>query len=179
MWLACHITLIRIYIVNIHSLSTLLGTQKLGRASLCSQFFVAWIPQDAENIKNSPHTITPPPPAWTVGLGPWIHAVGTKFWPYHLRRVRCMYASAEIVCYLRMPLQKSIFIRPGFASLQLSSFGEPVTTTASAFGSWLTEVEPNVVLCSSSPSVSRFDVLRILRFFSADHNCTECLSELP
>ena len=32
-----------------------------------------------------------------------------------------------------------------FYSLQLSSFGEPVPTSASTFCSWLTEVEPDVV----------------------------------
>ena len=118
--------------------------------------------------ENIPQTITPPPTTPTslnywYRLGPWIHAVGAKFRPYHL------YFSVEIEIHQT---------RLNFSSLQLSSFGEPVPTAASAFCSWLTEVEPNVVFCCCSPSASRFDVLYILRCFSAHHNCTEWLSEL-
>ena len=57
----------------------------------------------------------------------------------------------------------------------MSGFGEPVpTASASALCSWLTEVEPVVVLCCCSPSASRLDVLSIPRCLSALHNCTVC-----
>ena len=110
--------------------------------------------------ENIPHTITRQPPGW---LGPWIYAVGAKFWPDHL------HASVEIKIHQT---------RPRFSSLQLSSFGEPVPTAASAFCSWLTEVESNVALCCCSPSTSTFDMLCILRFFSAHHSCTVWLSSV-
>lgn len=47
-----------------------------------------------------------------------------------------------------------------------------------SLSSWLREVEPNVVSSCCRPSTSRSDMMCILRWFSACHNCTKLVSEL-
>ncbi len=67
-----------------------------------------------ENIN---HTITPPPPAWTVETrqdDPCFHVPYAKFWPYHLN-------AAEIETHQ---------IRQRFSNLLLSNFGDPVWIVA-------------------------------------------------
>ena len=86
-------------------------------------------------------------------LGPYIHAFGTKFRLYHL------YASAEIYHLTRLC----------FSCPQLSGFGEPVSAAVSAFCSWMTEEEPDMVFCCCSPS--KPVGLCILRFVFFESSC--------
>lgn len=77
-----------------------------------------------------------------------IHAVGAKFWPYHL----CAFTDIEIH-------------QNSFSSLQLSRFGELVDTAAADFCSWLTEVKANLFFYCRSPFVLGFNMLFILKCF--------------
>ena len=52
-----------------------------------------------------------------------------------------------------------------FSIFQLSSFNEPVPTSASDICSWLTGLEPDVVVCCCSSSTSRFNVCSFLDGF--------------
>lgn len=52
------------------------------------------------------------------------------------------------------------------------SLGEPVLTVSSDFCSWLTGVEFDVVSCCSNQSVTKSDMLCILRYYSA-HHCSK------
>ena len=78
--------------------------------------------------ENIPHTITPPPPAWTVDdKAGWVH--GFMLLVPNSDPTICMYSAKSEIHQTRLR----------FSSFQRSSFGEPVPTAASAFCSWLTE----------------------------------------
>ncbi len=96
--------------------------------------------------ENTPHTITPPAPAWTVETrqdDPCFHVLYTKFWRYHLN------VAAEVETHQT---------RQRFSNLLLSSFGDPVWIVSSVCCSYLTGAAPGVVFCCWSPSVSGFDM---------------------
>lgn len=91
-----------------------------------------------------PYTLTPPSPAWPA-------------FKRHL--------GSQSVCLSRNEEssdQATFFPVFGFC--------EPVPTAASAFGSWLTELEPDLVFCCYSPSTLSFDIWGC---FSAYQICTE------
>ena len=76
--------------------------------------------------KTFPTPLNHQPVLLTQGrLGPWIHAVDTKFWPNHL-----------------LPQQKSTPIRSGYIFPVFNSSAESMSTAASDFCSWLKGVEP-------------------------------------
>lgn len=80
-----------------------------------------------ENILN---IITPPRPVWTVDT----------------RQV----GSMNSCCWhqiLTLPVIKISQSKLHFSSIQLPSFVESVSTVASVFCCWLTEVEPDMVFC--------------------------------
>lgn len=67
-----------------------------------------------------------------------------------------------------------VFINFTWSSdLPLPNFDDSVSTVSSDCYSWMTEVEPDVVLCCNSPFASRVDMLYVLTCFSADHCCKE------
>ncbi len=104
--------------------------------------------------KYPPHTITPPPPAWTVE-----DKAGWSMLSCSLHQIRP---------YIWMLQQKSRLIRPAtFYNLLLSSFGDPVWIVFSVCCSYLTGAAPGVVFCCWSPSASGFDMLCIQTMYSA------------
>ncbi len=103
--------------------------------------------------KIPPHTITPPPPAWTAETrqdDPCFHVLYTKFWPDHLN------IAAEIETRQ-------------FSNLLLSSFVDPVWIVSSVSCSYLTGAAPvwssaagAHLLQGSMCCVFRDDILQIL-----------------
>lgn len=68
---------------------------------------------------------------------------------------------------------------PGDAFSTTVNIIEPLTTVASNSCSWLRGVEPDAAFCFCSPFTSRFDMLCILKCFSACNDGKEWLCKYP
>ncbi len=136
---------------------------------------------------NIPHTITPPPAAWTVKArqdDPCFHVLYAKFWPYiwmlqqksrlirsgnvfqssivllsltGLVRVRVEWVFAGVEQNQRVCFKR---ISDSCIQVELSCLKRKAVTVCC---SYLTGAAPGVVFCCWSPSASGFDVLCVQR----------------
>lgn len=107
---------------------------------------------------------------------PQARSVGTRQVGFMDSGCWCQIQTLPSVCLSRIKIHQS---RLCISSFPLSSSDELVPTATSAFCFWLTVMEPDMIFCCCSSSVSRFNMLCIPICFSAHHSCTEWLSELP
>ena len=100
-----------------------------------------------------------PVPLTPGRMGPWTHAAYARSWLCHQHDTTGTGIHQTTQC---------------FSTLQLSSVGR-ISTGAAPSCFYLIGVEPGVVVCYNSPSVTRINELCALRCGSVHHCCTALL----